>query len=200
MSDTFDHEGDAWASFEDDVYFGAGPDGEPDCGQPMRVRQPQRKSCKHCGATGLRWINTDRGFRLYSDAEQELHVCEQFRASKAAAAPAEPPEPPRPITPPRGPHPFAAKTATAKILQPQETTMPQISVDTQDVLAKGHAVEFSRTLLGATQAWVRFKGSYGPVYFHATPDLKRLYSQDVGFFPEARVLLARTGVPFSEQS
>lgn len=193
MSDTFDHEGDAWDSL-DDIYF-EGNGEEPDCGQPMAVRQPKSKSCKHCGATGLRWINTDRGFRLYSDAEQELHVCEQFRASRTPASAPEP-EPQGYVRgQPLAPHPFAK---AAQQRQQEKSTVPQISIDTQDVLAKGHAVEFSRTLLGATQAWVRFKSAYGPVYFHATPDLKRLYSQDPGFFQEVRVMLASHEIPFKE--
>jgi|PlaIllAssembly_1097288.scaffolds.fasta_scaffold08688_6 hypothetical protein len=56
MSDTFDHEADAWDSLllEDPEYssYGGIYFGYSD------------KVCKYCGKTGLRWIETEDGFRL----------------------------------------------------------------------------------------------------------------------------------------
>ena len=68
MSDTFDHEGDAWNSLgsfidDDDDYLndGAGP------------RYRESPSCKRCGEKGLSWRETPYGWRLFKVGQR--HVC-----------------------------------------------------------------------------------------------------------------------------
>lgn len=34
------------------------------------------KTCRHCGASGLSWISTDRGWRLGTNGA--LHICAQY--------------------------------------------------------------------------------------------------------------------------
>lgn len=38
------------------------------------------KTCKHCGAGGLRWKNTDGGWRLHAGAE--LHNCAAYMPAR----------------------------------------------------------------------------------------------------------------------
>lgn len=59
MSDTFDHEGDAWDSLMwDDT--------------PTNWA-PKPKTCKHCGERGLYWKQTPQGWRLAKKGE--VHNC-----------------------------------------------------------------------------------------------------------------------------
>lgn len=61
MSDTFDHEGDAWDSMEDYYNDGDGP------------RYRESPSCKRCGEKGLSWRETPYGWRLFKVGQR--HVC-----------------------------------------------------------------------------------------------------------------------------
>lgn len=36
------------------------------------------KCCKHCGANGLEWRNSDKGWRLY-DINGNMHSCSEYR-------------------------------------------------------------------------------------------------------------------------
>jgi hypothetical protein len=47
--------------------------------RPMFASQPAPKVCKHCGASGLVWRETPRGWRLYDS--DGIHTCAQYRAS-----------------------------------------------------------------------------------------------------------------------
>lgn len=62
MSDTFDHEGDAWASLDWD---------DPD------VWAPHPKTCKYCGEKGFYWKQTPNGWRLAKKGE--IHTCKLRR-------------------------------------------------------------------------------------------------------------------------
>ena len=65
MSDTFDHEADAWDSL---LFY----DDEAD-DIPYRMR---RKSitCKYCSKTGFAWKQTPNGWRLV-DMKGTIHSC-----------------------------------------------------------------------------------------------------------------------------
>jgi len=63
MSDTFDHEGDAW-----DQVFNEMPD-DPSLGP----------RCKFCGRTGLSWKQDAGKWRLYAYGGY-LHNCEEYTA------------------------------------------------------------------------------------------------------------------------
>ena len=72
MSDTFDHEADAWESldwdFSDsgvDRYFGP------------YARRRAFKYCNYCGENNLHWAKTDRGWRLH-DAGNVVHSCGKY--------------------------------------------------------------------------------------------------------------------------
>jgi hypothetical protein len=65
MSDTFDHEGDAWDSLlfgEDDGYWS---------GQSFYARAV---TCRNCGTTGLQWSAGDGSWYLYKPGTGR-HVC-----------------------------------------------------------------------------------------------------------------------------
>lgn len=69
MSDTFDHEGDAWSSLDyedsfDEFNGGAGA-----------YIPSANKVCRRCGATGLRWCATGKGYRLFN-LQWNQHVCD----------------------------------------------------------------------------------------------------------------------------
>ena len=63
MSDTFDHEGDAWHSYEsgreidEPTYFGRCSD--------------HTTWCKHCYMPGLKWRLADTGWRLFENRRDE---------------------------------------------------------------------------------------------------------------------------------
>lgn len=61
MSDTFDHEADAWDGWED----GGAEDDDR--------YAPWVKTCRHCYTTGLLWGQHQGRWRLYDG--NELHVC-----------------------------------------------------------------------------------------------------------------------------
>ena len=64
MSDTWNHEADAWDSLNDD------DDDEAEWGG----RQPRAPvTCRRCGARGLTWLMKDGAWRLFSDAG--MHAC-----------------------------------------------------------------------------------------------------------------------------
>jgi hypothetical protein len=64
MSDTFDHEGDALESFNDDRYYGGGP----------RSSTPR---CKYCGRE-VEWLHSGVRWRMYEPGEAvKLHVCQR---------------------------------------------------------------------------------------------------------------------------
>jgi hypothetical protein len=78
MSDTFDHEGDAWESEADreldyllSGYCGAGR------ASPLR----QIFSCKHCGSIDVFWVETSQGWRLFNQANSTPHLCRHKSAS-----------------------------------------------------------------------------------------------------------------------
>jgi hypothetical protein len=84
MSDTFDHEGDAW----DSLLFGQDADGEYiswDSRDAHRIvswssyKAPQPKTCRACGQRGLYWGQTDRGWRLFNFGRE--HVCGNVAAT-----------------------------------------------------------------------------------------------------------------------
>jgi len=82
MSDTFDHEADAW----DSLLFGQDADGEFISWDSPRSRRivrwgyipkpPQPKTCRYCGERGLWWTNTDRGWRLAKGGA--IHTCSAY--------------------------------------------------------------------------------------------------------------------------
>jgi hypothetical protein len=63
VSDTFDHEGAAWASLEDYYNDGDGPRYQP------------FPRCKRCGAGGLRWAQLSEGVWVLRDAAGTPHSC-----------------------------------------------------------------------------------------------------------------------------
>ena len=74
MSDTFDHEGDAWGSLDDesddDYYSPYGKSASP--------------KCKHCGSTNVYWSEVSGYWRLYEEGKRiqpgnrkMLHSCSQ---------------------------------------------------------------------------------------------------------------------------
>lgn len=62
MSDTFDHEGDAWASLEWD--------------DTPTTWYPKPKMCNYCGAKNLFWKNTPQGWRLAKGGQ--VHKCPSY--------------------------------------------------------------------------------------------------------------------------
>lgn len=68
MSDTFNHEADAWDSLS---FFDADDHSESMC---QHSGNPYYKQCKRCGAAGLRWGNNGNGYRLF-DSRGMLHTC-----------------------------------------------------------------------------------------------------------------------------
>lgn len=67
MSDTFNHEADAWDSllFNDD-----------DDGMPVYQRQILR--CKHCGKSQLNWVKTHTGkWWMWDRKERKWHDCKK---------------------------------------------------------------------------------------------------------------------------
>jgi hypothetical protein len=80
MSDTFDHEADAW----DSLLFGQDADGEYiswDSRNAHRivVSAPEPKTCNHCGQSGLRWQQVNGFWRLYQGRSE--HICGSIGAS-----------------------------------------------------------------------------------------------------------------------
>lgn len=80
MSDTFDHEGDAWDSYERESNHG---DGwcrslywEPPAKAPMVRGRRADLVCRICGAGGLRWLDKLFSWGLQSPDGAE-HVCPQ---------------------------------------------------------------------------------------------------------------------------
>lgn len=70
MSDTFDHEGDAWDSLNDQE--------QDDYVPAYRARQHAygpRVVCKFCGANGVYWSRVRGGHHLYEKATLQPHVC-----------------------------------------------------------------------------------------------------------------------------
>jgi len=65
MSDTFDHEGDAW-----DAAFA----GELDDEENFRVGK--YTACRRCGSTSVHWRRLKEGWRLH-DSSGALHICNQ---------------------------------------------------------------------------------------------------------------------------
>lgn len=63
MSDTFNHEADAW----DSLLFGNRHDELEDFGM-------HSKQCRWCGATGLMWGKVGSNWRLF-DPTSGVHVC-----------------------------------------------------------------------------------------------------------------------------
>jgi hypothetical protein len=41
-----------------------------------------RPTCKYCGMRGLKWKETDRGWRLSDSNTGELHTCKEYFQSK----------------------------------------------------------------------------------------------------------------------
>jgi len=71
VSDTFDHEGDAWAQFDDWVTGGCTDEPGPYRYAPTVSKQ---KTCRECGKAGLRWGNVKGGrWRLFEGGIE--HVC-----------------------------------------------------------------------------------------------------------------------------
>ena len=70
MSDCFDHEADAWDSY----------DREYNEGYPSLEYKPKRNSCKYCGTTGLEWRElSDLGWRLCDTKTGHAHNCTENR-------------------------------------------------------------------------------------------------------------------------
>lgn len=63
MSDTFNHEADAW----DSLLF------NEECEYPEGFI-PHEKTCRHCGKSGLTWVMHDGKWRL-AEQPNGLHVC-----------------------------------------------------------------------------------------------------------------------------
>lgn len=63
MSDTFDHEGDAWGSLDDYLNDGDGPS----------WRSNGWTTCRHCRKS-VKWTHTAGGWRL-TDGKDTLHNC-----------------------------------------------------------------------------------------------------------------------------
>ena len=69
MSDTFDHEGDAWESLMYD-----------DSPTYWKMNKPR---CKYCGSKDVIWVIKDKGWRLFNTGTKgELHTCDEYRATK----------------------------------------------------------------------------------------------------------------------
>ena len=71
MSDTFDHEGDAWGSLNDregdEEYYGPAPF--------IRHAYGPRITCKFCGANSVYWTRVKGIHVLYEKATLQRHVC-----------------------------------------------------------------------------------------------------------------------------
>lgn len=76
MSDTFNHEADAWDSLDWDY--------DEDEGQDGPGNRPWWPRCKTCGAGPLQWRATGYGWRLYDGDKR--HVCDLTDARRAAFA------------------------------------------------------------------------------------------------------------------
>lgn len=66
MSDTFDHEGQAYDCMLDDFYWSASSNGEK--------YLPTSHVCKFCGEDDLSWTRYENGWRLIND-NGKLHTC-----------------------------------------------------------------------------------------------------------------------------
>lgn len=71
MSDTFDHEGDAWDSLNDE----ADSDGYWGVYRPSRSSEPRRTTCDRCGATDVRWRQQTGKWVLFSLQAGVVHTC-----------------------------------------------------------------------------------------------------------------------------
>lgn len=69
MSDTFNHEADAWGSLNDD---------HDDDGSP----RSSRPRCKFCGSTSVAWVHTGVRWRLFDEDFKNPHSC-PLRATPA---------------------------------------------------------------------------------------------------------------------
>lgn len=69
MSDTFDHEGDAWSSLDYEDSFDEFHDG------PGSYFLMTNKVCRRCRASGLRWGATREGWRLFN-SHWKQHICD----------------------------------------------------------------------------------------------------------------------------
>lgn len=69
MSDTFDHEGDAW----DDALFGRTADGDGDGGLFIRGRHLPR--CRKCHSEDVRWRQQGGRWVLFSSQPGVEHRC-----------------------------------------------------------------------------------------------------------------------------
>lgn len=84
MSDCFDHEGDAWASLEDALMHGDGP--EPYYGvrsysrRDPNTRPKQKKvTCAFCGKKKLRWrFSLATGSWKLVTKKGKQHVCQEY--------------------------------------------------------------------------------------------------------------------------
>lgn len=74
MSDTFDHEADAWDSL---VFHGGRDDNEP-----VYARGPRRIVCAFCGKKNLRWHSQQKQTLVNSDSS--IHDCRAGGASPDA--------------------------------------------------------------------------------------------------------------------
>lgn len=74
MSDTFNHEADAWDSLndEDDVVEYMARQGWNGPRSKSRGSSPR---CKHCGSVNVFWLSVRGEHRLYSTLTSERHVC-----------------------------------------------------------------------------------------------------------------------------
>lgn len=79
MSDTFDHEGDAWDSLndledQDGSWFG----------YPVQSLMPRAApTCKRCGMRDLKWRWMDCGWRLYENERVEYNRLKEHNCSLA---------------------------------------------------------------------------------------------------------------------
>lgn len=68
MSDTFDHESDAYDDMMDDFYWGRYENSEKYI--------PSYKSCRYCGEFYLHWEKMDGKWRLFNN-QSKLHKCKK---------------------------------------------------------------------------------------------------------------------------
>lgn len=68
-----------------DFYIDRMMDAFPSWSPVGTLREPTR--CKHCGATGLKWFQTERGWRLVAELDHtQVHSCEQYQKAKQSNA------------------------------------------------------------------------------------------------------------------
>lgn len=80
MSDTFDHELDAYESLWNSDHPGAfGNNDEPDAERFQQFKNPKTFKCKFCGNDNLEWRNTAAGWRLVVRGSGIVHTCNRYR-------------------------------------------------------------------------------------------------------------------------